>query len=224
MRGENVHALRGVSLEVVQGEYVSIMGPSGSGKTTLFNMVGGLDQPTQGEVVVAGVRLSELGSKALAWFRCCRIGYIFQSFNLIPALTALENVMLPATFHMDDDQTAERRAADSLRKVGLGDRLTHRPEELSGGQMQRVAIARALVNHPRIILADEPTGNLDVKTGSSIIQLLRELNREEGVTVVTVTHDHKMLSVSDRIVWFNSGRVEQVQKRGEFEVKVGHIA
>lgn len=223
MKGEDVHALRAVALDILCGEYVSIMGPSGSGKTTLFNMIGGLDTPTGGSVVVGGVRLSELDSKSLAWFRCCRIGYIFQTFNLIPTLTALENVILPCTFHMLDDQTAHAKATRVLELVGLGDRLDHRPDELSGGQMQRVAIARSLVNDPQIVLADEPTGNLDLKTGTDIIELLRSLNQDMGVTVVTVTHDHKMLSVSDRIVWFSNGRVERIQRRDEFDIKVGHI-
>jgi putative ABC transport system ATP-binding protein len=223
MRGERVHALRGVTLDVRAGEYVSIMGPSGSGKTTLFNMVGGLDRPTAGSILVDDTDLGALDSRALAWFRCCRIGYIFQTFNLIPTLTALGNVMLPGTFRMFDDDEARRRATRALEEVGLGDRLTHRPEELSGGQMQRVAIARALVNDPKIILADEPTGNLDLKTGTAIIELLRRLNLQQGVTVVTVTHDHKMLSVSDRIVWFLDGRIDRTQGKGEFEVEVGHI-
>ena len=223
MRGEDVHALRGVSADIDRGEYVSIMGPSGSGKTTLFNMIGGLDRPTEGNVAVGGVRLNDLDSRALAWFRCCRIGYIFQTFNLIPTLTALENCMLPCTFRMCGDREARERAAGALDAVDLGDRLTHRPDELSGGQMQRVAIARSLVNDPHIILADEPTGNLDLKTGEVIIQLLHKLNRERGVTVVTVTHDHKMLSVSDRIMWFSNGSVERVQCKGDFEVTVGHI-
>jgi putative ABC transport system ATP-binding protein len=223
MRGGEVHALRGVTLDVAPAEYVSIMGPSGSGKSTLFNMIGGLDRPTAGSIAVSGVRIADLDSRALAWFRCCRIGYIFQTFNLIPTLTALDNVMLAGTFRMRPDSEARDRAAAALEAVGLGDRLTHRPDELSGGQMQRVAIARSLVNDPGIILADEPTGNLDLKTGEAIIELLRDLNQSRGVTVVTVTHDHKMLSVSDRIVWFSSGRIDRIQTQGEFDVKVGHI-
>lgn len=215
MRGEDVHALRGVTLDVQAGEYVSIMGPSGSGKTTLFNMIGGLDHPTAGSVRVAETDLAALDSQALAWFRCCRIGYIFQTFNLIPTMTALQNVMLPGIFRMLEDDEARERAVRSLENVGLGDRLDHRPEELSGGQMQRVAIARALVNSPSIVLADEPTGNLDLKTGAAIIELLRKLNLEQHVTVVTVTHDKKMLSVSDRVVHFADGQVARQDTQDE---------
>jgi len=223
MRGGDVHALRGISLEINQGEYISILGPSGSGKSTFFNMIGGLDHPTTGSIYVDGVNLNTLNSRVLAWFRCRRIGYIFQTFNLIPTLTAFENVTLPATFRMVDEQTAKNKAIEVLEIVGLGDRLTHLPDELSGGQMQRVAIARALVNDPQIILADEPTGNLDLKTGESIINTLHQLNKETGVTVITATHDHKMLSVSDRIMWFSDGKLDRIQKRDEIEVEVGHI-
>ena len=223
MKGGDVHALRGVSISIREGEYLSILGPSGSGKSTLFNMIGGLDYPTTGTVIIDGTNLNTLDSRVLAWFRCRRLGYIFQTFNLIPTLTALENVMLPATFLMKDDHTATKKATEVLEKVGLGDRLSHRPEELSGGQMQRVAIARALVNDPQIILADEPTGNLDLNTGTTIIDILYQLNRETGVTVVTATHDHKMLSVSDRIVWFNEGNIARIQQRDEIEVVLGDI-
>lgn len=223
MRGGDVCALSGVTLDIDRGEYISILGPSGSGKSTLFNMIGGLDRPTSGSVRIDGVDLSTLDSRTLAWFRCCRIGYIFQTFNLIPTLSALENVMLPATFRMVEEDVARARAREMLESVGLADRTDHYPDELSGGQMQRVAIARALVNEPQIILADEPTGNLDLNTGSEIIKLLHQLSRERNVTVVTATHDHKMLDVSDRIVWFEEGRVARIQQRGEFEVKVGSI-
>lgn len=224
LRGGEVHALRGVTMDIARGEYVSIMGPSGSGKTTLFNMVGGLDRPTSGTIEVDGVRLESLDSRALAWFRCRHVGYVFQTFNLIPTLTAIENVMLPCTFGMRDPEEARSRAASALESVGLGHRLDHRPGELSGGQMQRVAIARSLVNSPSIILADEPTGNLDLKTGAAIVDLLHTLCREKGVTVVTVTHDHKMLAASDRIIWFKDGRVDRVQTRDDIEVKVGHVS
>jgi putative ABC transport system ATP-binding protein len=223
MKGGDVRALSGVTLDIDRGEYISILGPSGSGKSTLFNMIGGLDRPTSGSVRIDGIDLSTLDSRTLAWFRCCRIGYVFQTFNLIPTLSALENVMLPATFRMLGENVARARAREMLESVGLADRTDHYPDELSGGQMQRVAIARALVNEPRIILADEPTGNLDLNTGSEIIELLHQLSRERKVTVVTATHDHKMLDVSDRIVWFEEGRVARIQQRGEFEVKVGSI-
>jgi putative ABC transport system ATP-binding protein len=224
LRGGDVHALRGVSLDVAAGEYLSIMGPSGSGKSTLFNMIGGLDRPTSGTIEVDGVSLRALDSRSLAWFRCCRIGYVFQTFNLIPTLTALENVMLPCTFAMQDREASRARAAKVLESVELGHRLHHYPHELSGGQMQRVAIARGLVNEPRIVLADEPTGNLDLKTGEAIVDLLHTLCIEQGVTVVTVTHDPKRLAASDRIAWFADGRVDRVQLRDEIEVSIGHVA
>ncbi len=223
MHGGSVKALQGVDLDIFEGEYISIMGPSGSGKSTLFNMIGGLDRPTAGTLKVSGVALSDLNSRDLAWFRCCRIGYIFQSFNLIPTLTAHQNVMLPCTFRMLDDKTAYDKASEALEAVDLGHRMHHHPYELSGGQMQRVAIARALANDPQIILADEPTGNLDLKTGELIIALMRKLNQERGVTVITVTHDHKMLSASDRIVWFGAGCIDRIQLRDDLNIEVGHI-
>ncbi|MCD6325509.1 ABC transporter ATP-binding protein [Candidatus Bathyarchaeota archaeon] len=164
LRGEEVHALRGINLEIPHGEYLSVMGPSGSGKTTLFNMVGGIDRPTRGRVFIDGVDLSKIPSKSMAWLRCRKIGYIFQTFNLIPVLTAQENVALPMIFLGVPKPEREKKAAELLRSVGLGERLDHRPTELSGGQQQRVAIARALANDPAIILADEPTGNLDLNT------------------------------------------------------------
>jgi putative ABC transport system ATP-binding protein len=223
MRNDEVHALRGVNLEINKGEYLSIMGPSRSGKSTLFNMIGALDRPSSGSIIVDKIDLASLSSQSLAWFRCSKIGYIFQTFNLIPTLTTLENVMLPATFYMKSDTEAKQKAVSCLESVGLGDRLSHYPHELSGGQMQRVAIARALVNDPVIILADEPTGNLDLKSGTNIIDLLQKLSVEKKVTVVTVTHDHKMLSVSDRIVWFSDGKIDRIQDRKDVTVSVGHI-
>ena len=195
LKGEVVHALRGIDLEVERGEYLSIMGPSGSGKTTLFNLIGGIDRPTKGKIIIDGVDLSTMSPKELAWLRSRKIGYIFQTFNLIPVLSALENVMLPMTFAGVEREERMRRAKELLELVGLGDRLHHKPAELSGGQQQRVAIARALANDPAIILADEPTGNLDLHTGQEIIGILRRLNRERGVTVITATHDLKMIVV-----------------------------
>jgi len=221
--GETVEALRNVSLDVYQGEYLSIMGPSGSGKSTFFNMVGGLDRPTDGIVRVHGIDLRTLNQVQLARFRCLKIGYIFQSYNLIPVQTALQNVMLPMLFRGTDMAAAERRAAELLEEVGLGDRLHHRPDQLSGGQQQRVAIARALANDPSIILADEPTANLDLHTGEEIIRHLASLCRERGVTVITATHDHKMLAVSDRIVWIRSGEIERVETRETVKIEVGGI-
>lgn len=223
MGTETVHALSGISLEVERGDYVSIMGPSGSGKSTLFNMIGGLDTPTTGDVVVDGWRLADLNPRQLAWFRCHRIGFIFQSFNLIQTMTALENVAIARVFAGDARARARERAAAVLERVGLGHRLHHLPAEVSGGQQQRIAIARALVNEPTIVLADEPTGNLDLHTGEEIIELLNEMKANLGITIVTATHDKKMLSASDAVVWIQDGRIERVARRGEFEIRVGSI-
>ncbi len=220
---EKVYALREVDLDVYANEYLSIMGPSGSGKTTLFNMVGALDKPTDGEVRVGGVALPRLSSQELSYFRCKHIGYVFQTYNLIPWLTALGNVMLPLTFLGEPDARAEARAKEVLDLVGLGHRLEHTPGECSGGQQQRIAIARALANDPAIILADEPTANLDQKTGEEIILLLSKLCKQQGVTVITATHDHKMLAASDRIVWIKGGRVDRVEKVADMNISVGSI-
>jgi len=215
-----VKALDGVDLRVKRGEYISIMGPSGSGKTTLFNMIGGIDRPTRGRVYIDGVDIARLDAYELAWLRCRKIGYIFQTFNLIPVLTAMENVMLPMIFAGVEREERFRRARELLETVGLGERLNHKPSELSGGQQQRVAIARALANNPAIVLADEPTGNLDLHTGLEIITLLRELNKEKGVTVISATHDLKMIDVSDRIIYLRDGRVERYETRAEVYVRV----
>ncbi len=221
LEGEEVHALRGIDLDIARGEYLSIMGPSGSGKSTLFNMIGGLDRPTEGEILLDGKDIASLTERKLAWLRCNRIGYIFQTFNLLPTLTALENVRLPLVFAGVALDEADRRAAETLERVGLGQRLHHRPEELSGGQQQRVACARALVNNPAVVLADEPTGNLDLKTGEEILALLRELQRERGTTVVCATHDMKMLAASDRVVWIRDGQIERIALRAELDITVG---
>jgi putative ABC transport system ATP-binding protein len=218
-----IHALKDVSLDIFAGEYISIMGPSGSGKSTLFNMVGALDLPTAGTIEVAGHKLTDLDSRELAYFRGNHIGYVFQSFNLIPAYNATDNVAMPLIFSGVEQAEAIARAEDVLTRVGLDHRLTHRPDELSGGQQQRVAIARALANNPAIVLADEPTANLDLHTGEEIIQLLKTLCRETGATVITTTHDHKMLDVSDRIVWIKDGMVDKVQRREEIEIKIGTV-
>ncbi|RLE76459.1 MAG: ABC transporter ATP-binding protein [Thermoprotei archaeon] len=218
LKGETVKALRGINIQVKYGEYVSILGPSGSGKTTLFNMIGGLDKPTKGRVILDGRDISKLTPAQMAWVRCHKIGYIFQTFNLIPILTALDNVMLPMVFAGLSRREREEKAKALLERVGLGDRLHHRPHELSGGQQQRVAIARALANDPDIILADEPTGNLDLNTGLKIVHLLRDLNREKGVTVITATHDLKMIDVSDRIMWIRDGIIERIEERVGIEI------
>ncbi len=221
--GEVVHALRGIDLDIFQGEYLSIMGPSGSGKSTLFNMLGALDRPTSGEVTVGGVSLPRLSSLELAYFRCRHIGYVFQSYNLIPQLTAIDNVLMPLTFLGVAEDAARNRAAEVLDYVGLGDRLDHRPDELSGGQQQRVAIARALANDPSIILADEPTANLDLATGEMIIEIFKRLSMEMGTTIITATHDHKMLKISDRILWIMAGEVDKIQNVADMDIQIGGI-
>lgn len=218
-----VMALDGITCEVFAGEYVSIMGPSGSGKSTLFNVIGGLDKPTAGSVFVNSVDIAQLDARELAFLRCHTIGYIFQTFNLISVRTALENVTLPMLFAGTPSEEAEERAMRLLDLVGLSDRYHHRPSELSGGQQQRVAIARALANSPAIVLADEPTGNLDLKTGKEIIELLKRLNQEQGVTVISATHDLKMVDVSDRIFHIRDGKLDKVEKRAEVELRVGAI-
>lgn len=218
-----VDALRGVNLEIRRGEYISIMGPSGSGKTTLFNMIGGLDKPTEGRVYIDEVDIAQLDAYELAWLRCRKIGYIFQTFNLISVMTALENVTLPMIFAGKTPDESLQKGIEILSRVGLGDRIQHKPLELSGGQQQRVAIARALANDPAIVLADEPTGNLDTKTGLEIITLLRTLNEENGVTIITATHDTKMLDVSDRIFHIVDGKVEKIETRDEIDLQVGML-
>jgi len=218
-----VKALQGVHVEIKKGEYISIMGPSGSGKTTLFNMIGGLDKPTDGKVFIDEIDIAQLDAYELAWLRCRKIGYIFQSFNLIPVMTAIENVTLPMIFAGTPNDQAMDKGKELLELVGLGDRIKHKPLELSGGQQQRVAIARSLANDPAIVLADEPTGNLDLKTGKEIISLLKRMNREKSVTVISATHDLKMIDVSDRIIWIRDGRVERIEEREEVKMKVGEI-
>ena len=218
-----VHALRGVDVEIRAGEYISIMGPSGSGKTTLFNMIGGLDKPSAGKVYIEEVDVAQLDAYELAWLRCRKIGYIFQTFNIIPVMTALENVTLPMIFAGMTTDESRDKGVELLKRVGLGDRLSHKPFELSGGQQQRVAVARAMANDPSLLLADEPTGNLDIKTGTEIIELMKQMNDEEGVTIITATHDHKMLSASDRIVWIADGKIDRIEARSDIQIEVGTI-
>ena len=218
-----VEALRGINMEIRRGEYISIVGPSGSGKSTLFNMVGGLDKPTEGRVYVDEVDIAQLDAYELAWLRCRKIGYIFQSFNLISVMTALENVTLPMVFAGSTMDDAIEKGMELLDMVGLGERYQHKPAELSGGQQQRVAIARAFANDPSILLADEPTGNLDTQTGLEIIDLLRKLNEEKRSTVVTATHDLKMLDVSDRIFHVRDGRLAKIETRAEAKIDVHRL-
>jgi putative ABC transport system ATP-binding protein len=224
LRGEEVHALRDISLDILSGEYLSIMGPSGSGKSTLFNMIGALDMPSSGWVQIGDLNLTKLSSRQLAYVRCNYIGYIFQSYNLIPSLTAVKNVALPRIFSGAETKEADDAAIRCLELVGLGHRLHHRPDEMSGGQQQRVAVARALVNDPSILLADEPTANLDFKTGAEIIKLLKELSVNRGVTVITATHDHKMLANSDRVLWIRDGAVARIDKREDLHIDEGAVS
>ena len=223
MGAETVRALDGIDLEIHRGEYVSIMGPSGSGKTTLFNVVGGLTKPTEGQVFIDKTDISRLGANELAWLRCRKIGYIFQTFNLIPIMTALQNVTLPMIFAGTNRGQREQKGMDLLEMVGLGDRAHHKPTELSGGQQQRVAIARAFANDPAIVLADEPTGNLDLKTGMEIIKLMIEMNRTRGITIMCNTHDLKIIDASDRIVWVRDGRVSKIETKEQVEITVGSM-
>lgn len=206
MGKETIHALREISIRIPQGDFVAIQGPSGSGKSTVMNIIGCLDTPSKGSVILEGRETGKMREDELAVVRGKKIGFVFQKFNLIPALTALQNVMLPMIFQGVEESERKSRAEDLLRKVGLGDRLAHKPNELSGGQQQRVAIARALVNNPRIILADEPTGNLDSVTGHQIIEQLKSLNNE-GRTVVLVTHEKKLAEHAKKQVFLEDGRI-----------------
>lgn len=220
---EIVWALNGISLDIYEGEYLSIMGPSGSGKSTFFNMIGALDVPTTGTIEFMGADLFKLPEEQQAWIRCNKIGYIFQTFNLVMVMTALENVALPMILRDEPDEQARARAAKILEQVGLGHRLDHLPDQLSGGQRQRVAIARALANDPSVILADEPTGNLDTKTGAEIIELLKRLQVERGVTIITATHDAKMLAISDRIAWIRDGKLDRLEDRSNVRIDIGSM-
>ncbi|MCC6909068.1 MAG: ABC transporter ATP-binding protein [Phycisphaerales bacterium] len=202
-----VEALKGLDLEVQRGEYVAIMGSSGSGKSTLMNLLGALDRPTSGRYVLDGEDVAKLDDIGLSTIRGRKIGFVFQAFNLIPALTILENVEVPLFYQGIPPAERHRRSKDKLELVGLADRLHHRPSELSGGQQQRAAIARALVNEPAIIMADEPTGNLDSKTGETILDVLQNLH-ERGLTIFLVTHDDKVVSRCERIVRLRDGRLE----------------
>lgn len=217
-RGNEVtHALRGATLDVYRGEYLSIMGPSGSGKSTLFNAIGALHKPTSGKVYIDQVDIAQLDTDELAWLRCRKIGYIFQSYNLIQVMSCLENVMLPMSFAGIDGEEAREKAIEILKLVGLGHRILHKPSELSGGQQQRVAIARSLANSPDIILADEPTANLDQSTGQEVIDLFVKLQSELGVTIISATHDLKMLKSSDRILWIEDGLIVKAATPDEMD-------
>ncbi len=220
---EPVYALRDVSLSAMAGEYLAIMGPSGSGKSTLFNLIGALDKPTSGEVKLGELSLPRLSERELAYVRCHYIGYVFQSYNLLPALTAVKNAALPAVFRGLSVADADALSRKRLEQLGLGHRLHHRPDELSGGQQQRVAIARALVNDPAILLADEPTANLDLDTGAAVIEIFKKLSVDEGVTVICTTHDHKMLANADRVVWVKDGTIDKIARADELDITAGAI-
>jgi len=202
-----VHALRGIDLDVMPGEFLAIQGPSGSGKSTAMNLVGCLDVPSKGEIFLDSKNISKLHESDLAQIRGRKIGFIFQKFNLIETLTALENVMLPMTFQGIPENERLKRAEKLLAQFGLGDRMDHKPNQLSGGQQQRVAIARSLAVDPPVILADEPTGNLDSKTGSEVLEFLRELHKHSGKTIVLVTHDDVLAKRADRIEYLKDGKI-----------------
>ena len=211
MGGITVGALRGVSLDVEEGEFVSIVGTSGSGKSTLLNLVGGLMKPTRGKVYVKGEDLSRMDENQLALFRRQYIGFVFQSFNLVNTLTALENVELPLVFSNIGASERDKRVKKLLKDFGLEDRLTHRPAELSGGQQQRVSMARAIINNPEIILADEPTGNLDTRTSREIMEVLYNLNKK-GQTFLVVTHDMDVAHYGNRIIYLTDGQITRIEE------------
>ena len=204
-----VQAIRGINIDIKKGEFVSIVGKSGSGKSTTLNMIGCLDIPTRGNIYLDKKNIAHLDEGTLAKIRGKKIGFIFQTFNLIPSLNTIENVSMPMIFQGYTVEQMERRAKSLLESVGLGHRLTHKPSELSGGERQRVAIARSLANDPEVILADEPTGNLDTKTGEQILALLSELHKEKGKTLIIVTHDTYVAKKADRIIQLKDGMVEK---------------
>ena len=211
--GDNVlHVLKDVNLEIDKGEFVAIVGPSGSGKSTMMNQVGILDTPTKGTVLLGGRDVSKVNESKLAQIRGKKIGFIFQQFNLIPTLSALENVILPTIFQNVPEEVRDIRGKELLTLVGLGDRMHHKPNELSGGQQQRVAIARALVNDPEIILADEPTGNLDSKSGKQVMNMLTQFHKE-GKTIILITHDTHLVKYSYKTVYLKDGMIEKIEKK-----------
>ena len=208
-----VPALQGITFDVAEKEFVAVFGPSGSGKSTLLHVLGGLDRPDEGEVSVDGVSFSTLNNNALAEVRLHKIGFVFQFFNLLPRLNALRNVELPLTLADLSEKESIEKAESMLKLVGLEGRMSHRPSEMSGGEQQRVAMARALINDPKIVLADEPTGNLDTTTGKEIVQLMKHLNKEKRQTFVVVTHDPAIAETADRIIYLKDGRIQRVKER-----------
>ena len=210
----SLDVLKGVNVEINRGEFVVIIGPSGSGKSTMMNQVGVLDTPTKGQILLKGTDIATLSESDLAQLRGKTIGFVFQQFNLIPTLTALENVTLPTIFQNTPEVERIKRAEMLLTRMGIGDRMHHRPNELSGGQQQRVAIARSLVNDPEIILADEPTGNLDSKSGKQVMEMLARLHTEEGKTVILVTHDTDLVKYSQKTIHLKDGEVLKIDHNG----------
>ena len=206
MSGEQVIAIDDISLRINNGDFISILGPSGSGKSTLLHIVGLLDEPTKGRVYIDEIETSTLDESSRAYLRGKKIGFVFQVFNLIQNLTVLENVALPALIYNSNEQIAEQKAVEILKKIGMGDRLFHYPSQLSGGQRQRVAIARALINDPEVLLADEPTGNLDSKTGEDVLSMFKELNKN-GKTIIIITHDPNITKITKRTIQIKDGRV-----------------
>lgn len=216
-------ALRGIDIEIYRGEFISILGPSGSGKSTFFNMIGGLDSPTAGRVFIDEVDVAQLTAIELAFLRCQKIGYIFQTYNLVQYMTALENITVPMAFAGVAPDEGRDRGMELLDMVGLADRWFHKPIEMSGGQQQRVAIARSMANLPSILLCDEPTGNLDLQTGAEIHNILKKLNTERGVTIICATHDHRLINIADRIMWIRDGQMDRIAHRSEVTVETGSI-
>ncbi len=216
MGDASVTALDGVDLQIQAGEFVSIMGPSGSGKSTLMHILGCLSRPTEGRYILDSQDVSDMDNRQLATIRNQKIGFVFQAYNLLPRTTALQNVMLPLLYNRADHRTGRERAdaaREMLEKVGLGDRMDHQPQELSGGQQQRVAVARALVNHPVMIIADEPTGNLDSHSGADIMNLMHEIH-QQGATIVIVTHDPKIAAHTERIIELRDGQIDKITNNG----------
>ncbi len=218
MGAVTVHALRGMNLEIGAGEFIVLLGPSGSGKTTTLNLIGGLDRPTSGQVLIAGEDITRYNEKQLTRYRREQVGFVFQFFNLIPTLTASENVEFALKLNGSNGRSAASRALELLHIVGLQDRASHFPAELSGGEQQRVSIARALANNPALLLCDEPTGNLDVKTGHQVLQAIRNLNHEQGASVILVTHNTAIAPMADRIVRLSDGEIDSITVQDEPEL------